>query len=478
MTVLLISLGYVVLIAFFVKKVYSSQAKLLWAPAVWCLLLYSFVNIVSPIYYMITKDASVLWGLSLDEVRRGSVLNLVFILCWAAGYVHMVSRATRSKTYTAHSKIAVQKQVFLMVIFGALAAQVWVVVQGFHYGYGQYLYAFDAEQVGALGIIFFIAGLLGPGAAAILCLQADSGLRVSWKGLHFSREKWSMPNFLVNASLWLILVGLMITGLIFGMKRGQFLEAAVLISFVFLYKGRSRNAVVLSSVAVVLVLLLSPVVDIARAGLDAGSVSGFLSAYESYSADAQTSSLQSLFKERAEKGLYPVSSYLLYERAREDGFVGLSAYPTILSDLLPRFLFPDKPYPLSVDGTVWGAPSFIVGTMLGDPGVTYWITGGGVMYWQLGWFGVVLGGFAVGMIWARLTLQVVYRPSVIAIGVYLMLVGYGASFFQSLDFVLHDLVRAFLLISPLWLLAELMARSRRGVVTRKKVRHFRANPEQ
>lgn len=473
MIALLISFGYIVLTALFVRKVYSSRAKLLWAPAVWCLLLYSFVNVVSPLYYIVTRDTSVLWGLSLDEIEQGLIINLAFILCWAVGYVYMINRTKSPKVYIDKSKIAAQKQIFWLVMFAALAGQIWIVSQGFHYGYVQYLYAFDVEQAGALGIVFFIAGLLGPSAAALLCLRIDSGFRISWKGLHFSKKKRSASNALVNLLLWSILVSLMGTGLIFAMKRGQFLEVAILVGFILLYKGKFRNAIVLSSVAVILVLILSPVLDIARSGLNAGSTSNLSNAYESYSASTQTSLLKSQSKELAEKGLYPVSSYLLYERAREDGFVGLAAYPTILSDLLPRFLFPDKPYPLSVDGTAWGAPSFVVGAMLGNPGVTYWTTGGGVMYWQFGWIGVILGGLAVGMIWARLTLQVVYKPTVVVIVLYLMMIGYGANLFESLDSVLHGLVRTLMLLSPLWLLAEVLAHRRQyligqGVVTRHR----------
>lgn len=77
-------------------------------------------------------------------------------------------------------------------------------------------------------------------------------------------------------------------------------------------------------------------------------------------------------------------------------------YGAILS-FVPRIIFPDKPYPGSIDGSVAGIPSYRLAIIRYNNPLASITTHGALnMYWQFWWFGITIGSLLTGYILAYL----------------------------------------------------------------------------
>ena len=80
-----------------------------------------------------------------------------------------------------------------------------------------------------------------------------------------------------------------------------------------------------------------------------------------------------------------------------------------------------------------------------------WGMGGGTMYWQFGWPGVLLGGLMVGLIWGLMTQKMLLSTNPLLIIVYLSLLGWGINYVSSLDKLFLDILRNLRAILMVWL---------------------------
>jgi len=81
---------------------------------------------------------------------------------------------------------------------------------------------------------------------------------------------------------------------------------------------------------------------------------------------------------------------LAYETAKSNEFSYLRPFVGSLVGVVPRYLWADKPLPLSGDGTVQGIPGYLVMAFRDRPWNNASVTASGVAYWQFGWIGVVV----------------------------------------------------------------------------------------
>lgn len=79
------------------------------------------------------------------------------------------------------------------------------------------------------------------------------------------------------------------------------------------------------------------------------------------------------------------------------GFVAGHYYPSIIYSFVPRFIYPEKPYPLSDDGTLWGELSVVAWTLLKGH-TTGSLTAFGAIsaYREGGWLWVPINGLFAG----------------------------------------------------------------------------------
>jgi hypothetical protein len=85
----------------------------------------------------------------------------------------------------------------------------------------------------------------------------------------------------------------------------------------------------------------------------------------------------------------------------------------------PRYVWPQKPLPLSIDGTVAGLPWYLVMSYRDEPWNNGSVSVAGVAYWQFGWLGVVVTAIAGAAIFRALS-TIAVRGGIV--GLYLLVV--------------------------------------------------------
>jgi hypothetical protein len=85
---------------------------------------------------------------------------------------------------------------------------------------------------------------------------------------------------------------------------------------------------------------------------------------------------------------------------------------------IPRYIWPGKPLPMSIDGTVAGLPWYLVMSYRDEPWNNGSVSTAGVAYWQFGWFGVVVTAFVGGVVF-RLLSAIATRGG--AVGLFLLI---------------------------------------------------------
>ena len=85
----------------------------------------------------------------------------------------------------------------------------------------------------------------------------------------------------------------------------------------------------------------------------------------------------------------------------------------------PRYFWPQKPLPLSIDGTVAGLPWYLVMSYRDEPWNNGSVSVAGVAYWQFGWLGVVVTAITGAAIFRALS-TIAVRGGIV--GLYLLVV--------------------------------------------------------
>src|SRR5690349_2325880 len=168
---LILSLGFVLIFGIVIWRFIRSEQRLGWAPVVWCSLLVSLLNVLSPTYYLVTGDDTVFKGVAPERIVVGLGMNLMYLVFWIFGYLVIWDLARRGTRSVNVRRLSAEVLVLSLFLGFSLAVKLWITRQGFNYGYGQYLYAYRMDEAGAFGVWQVFAKLVGPVAAALLCAR-------------------------------------------------------------------------------------------------------------------------------------------------------------------------------------------------------------------------------------------------------------------------------------------------------------------
>jgi hypothetical protein len=204
--------------------------------------------------------------------------------------------------------------------------------------------------------------------------------------------------------------------------RGRIVEVAFLIGSCYMAKGATKKASAYLLVGVVGAALLSAalmefrssavehkglsVVDKSTAVLDAYGIGhsepGSLAWFRRYLLRLDSIQNGGILARRADQS----SHYALYRP-----FVGsFVAY-------IPRYLWTEKPLPMSEDGTAGGLPWYLVMAYRGEPWNNGSVSTSGIAYWQFGWFGVMATAI-LGALIARGLSHMAFRGGPIGVMVF------------------------------------------------------------
>lgn len=464
---ILLIVGYIALLIFVLVVFIRAENKTAWFTLVWCVILYVPLNVFGILYAVVFNDFSIFIYRDTTGINIGLALNLVFILFWILGYTIVLKKIYPPAKVVAEYQEPKPLMIFNEKTFAFLVMAVSLVLfyldlRRYSYGQAQAMYELGMTEVGTHGVRAFIGNLTGPILAALLFFDS----KVRTKSLKMSRA--------MTLALWAALGVMALIGATIEIQRGDLLEVCLWMFFILLIQKKHKVALTAVLVVSFALLALTPIITAARSGREVGSVDNFMDASGDYWRSGATSSIQSFARDRAEQGtVLPVTTYLLYKRANTGGYVGFASYPSIFIDVIPRFVYPNKPYPLSVDGTAAGNPSFIVSRMLGLDGVTCWTGGAGEMYWQFGWVGLVLGGLITGAIWAFMTIGLLRTRSLLYVIFFFLAIGYGFNLFESLSVVLHRLFKIYLYIAVVWIMVVNVMVMRQQRLLAKRMRSRR-----
>lgn len=213
-----------------------------------------------------------------------------------------------------------------------------------------------------------------------------------------------------RAFLWLplLIIVLMLT---IGGQRLLVLTPLLMLAGAFWAYGELRQTWKILLLALAILLIFSPFAVAMRGfqGEEAGR-HRLSEAFARYT-DESSSTLESSLKSLVERADLLENSIHLKQHFDHSGFANQQYYVSVALAPFPRALVPDKPYPLSDDGTVWGEISVIAWRiMLGDTLGSLTAFGAITAYRQAGWLGVLIDGLAcgallVGLQWAVFSLS-------------------------------------------------------------------------
>lgn len=146
------------------------------------------------------------------------------------------------------------------------------------------------------------------------------------------------------------------------------------------------------------------------------------------------------------------NSGLLYAYAQRNGLAFWRPYLGVITSWIPKFIWHEKPFAGSYDGTYETSPEYILGYLkTGIIGGVNTATrpAAGVMYWHFGSLGLIIGGVLIGAIW-RILIEI-SKPTKSFLGLiaFLMIINQLMIPADNLDKVLLFLSRHFFV---LWLL--------------------------
>ncbi len=182
--------------------------------------------------------------------------------------------------------------------------------------------------------------------------------------------------------------------------RGRWLGLALCIAVCQIVHGRMRRAIAYFAVAGLLVAWLS------------GAIINYRQNSARYADESITARAGHFFD--AVMGQRPASGpwaeeYLIRLDTTQNGgsladharisanFAGFRPFYGAAVAFIPRFLWKDKPLPLSGDNTVPGLPWYMVMGFRGEPWNNGSVSASGIAYWQFGWLGVLVTGLLAGV---------------------------------------------------------------------------------
>lgn len=178
-------------------------------------------------------------------------------------------------------------------------------------------------------------------------------------------------------------------------QRLAVLSPIVMLLASYYVYGRKRQAVRGLGIAILVLLMLSPVAIYLREGrIDRAESNASSSAYEgfSYGDNPLATAFQSIL-DRSDLIYVTVS---MKPNIDAESSLGLIYYASVFLIPVPRIVFPDKPYVLSSDGTPSGEISIWSWKVMHGGTGSLTAFGGLTAYREAGWIGVLLNGLFSG----------------------------------------------------------------------------------
>ncbi len=344
--------------------------------------LFSLGYYVLPVFFMHLSDLSVQTNY---DIMAMLLLNILFFVALFSGYILVTER------YCLNTTFRIRFDVFDLwiskypVIFFSIAYAIWMAyfLRGGLTSYGSEdieSYFSDRDP---------LEGFLARAAATSISMMS-----LTLVICFLQRRKL----FILLGLLYLSCVALLLTTAQRLAVIGPLFMLIATLS-VFGYQ-RSANRIILF--AVMLLLLISPLMVFVREFQGATGYNKFFLASESFSygAGSIVESLLASILGRAD--LLNVSIYLK-NYIDANGFVQGLYYESILASFVPKFIWADKPYPLSDDGTIWGEISVLAWQLMkGNSTGSLSAFGAISAYREGGWWWTPINGFFTGALLAYL----------------------------------------------------------------------------
>ena len=442
-----VTMGFIALAVVGVVPFKASKDKVKWLPLLLAAAVMAMTNAPALLYYLTTRDTEYFRGFTPQRILLGGAINLVFLTLWVVGYSLV---ALKTRAIGAGPRFTVRRPVVWALLLVTGVAYVYQYAQGYAYGYSNALYGSDSGYAGSFGIVGGTGQLFPAVAAALL---------IAWYRNRRDGPTADIRPVVSPKLLWLILMVDVATGLLLDMQRGDVVAPILLAGVVLLYAGHVRKTLSMFAVTVVLAMLISPVLDYLRnPALGAKNLDNLEEAIvQQHRRVGVVGSLDQLLREPARKSTLLITAAALSQNADREGFVGLTPYLGILLDPMPRVVWPNKPIPLSVDGTKDGQAMSIAGRELGIDAVL-WMSGGAAGYWEFWWAGVILMGLGVGMLWGWFVDAAFARGNLFCLIIFFNNLKWGRTLVDGLDAFLQGLVVGVKILAVFWFL-DLLLRS-------------------
>jgi len=416
----------------------------------------SFVLVFpSILYYLVTGSTEFFKFYSLDDIRLGLYAILVFLTFWFLGFLF----SKKIKWKTSNTYHYSEEYVTLIIFVLSLVSTVIFYSFSYAYGFANELYMNNPTQAGLFGVMGGYRSLLEPVIAALLIFYYRRKKNNRLKGFYDLKY---FPH-----TLWVVLITNIFAGIILDMQRGDIFKPVLLVIFVLLFKGTRKRKIMQYAVGVfVLIITLSPVIDFLRKpnlyknNFSIQNLPEILSSQEARRYFGQNVgnenifdlNIESLIKEPARKNAFLLTTVSLMNHADREGHVLFSTYPSIFYEPIPRIVYPNKPIPLSVDGTKETTSIRIAAREAGWSNV-WWGSGAGSMYWQFNWPGVMLGGFIVGFLWYLLVFKAFNTKHILLTILIFNIIKWGLPLFRGLDNLLLELIRGVKLLGVYYIIS-------------------------
>jgi len=443
----LITVGYVALTMIAMTIFTVARDKVKWFIFALAVLVVTMTNAPSLIYYLVTGNTDFFLRFSPPRIMKGAAINLTFLTFWVIGFLLVSRRTPPSYTGPAFRFELPVMLLMIAVIGGAFAYRYG---KGFQYGYSNTLYGVDPSQAGAFGMINGIAAYLTP-LAAVLLLARNRLIRLYGP----NHGRWAIH----PAIGWGILVASLLLGLTVDMQRGDVAAPVILGALIMLDLGHVRRVAVMFAVSFVILMIISPILDYMRHPAFGGKdLTQIAAAVDVQSVEfGNLWSLERVMLEPARKSVLVVTAAGLSQNADRDGHAGVRPYIGIPFDPIPRVLWRDKPIPLSMNDRKDGQAMAIAAREAGLFNVL-WLSGGGTMYWEFWWGGVIVGGLVIGALIAYLYSRAMVTGNTFLLLILLGNLNWGRTLTEGMDDVLLNLVSGTKLLG-LFMLLNIVVRS-------------------
>ena len=400
-------------------------------------------NVPIILFHHYTNDTSFFYKLSWDQVFLGTKINLLFLGCWIVGFV-LANKLRLVSSVNLFKKRFLSASVFFLGLTGV--AYIYYYTQNYSYGFSNELYGSNSSELRSFGVIGSYKNLFLPFATAGLIVYYNRR-----KGLEINEN---YKNKILKYFFWVVLLSSIFVGAIYDLQRGDIVRSILYIAIIALYKGiRIKKIIYVTLLLGVALFALSPIFDILRLKgfynkeVSIENLRGVFSNERALRharvGEKGIFSLENVITQLARKNVLPKSTAALKQYADREGHVYFRTYATIPYDLIPRFIFPNKPVTLSIDETKGSMAAAISGREIGLTKARTWESGGGNFYWQFSWLGVILGGCIMGALWCITIKYAFYGKSFFFLVIVLGFFNWGQFMILSLDNYFVDIIRGF-----------------------------------